>query len=243
MKKSLGRIVSVLCILLVMGMTVCAADVEDIKKNKVLQTNSDVELHEVPDAASAVTGTLSAATPVIVKEDAKDGWCMVAYQETVGYVQVTSLGLLGSQIPPAVSEAQSVTGNEAAPPAGSALDNGVQSSDGAVLDNGEQPAVGAAQDNGEQAAAGAAQDNGTQSSDDIVQNDATQDVPANVNSLDEEFKSVQEQNLLSFQEAEAAKAREKSDKVWKVIIAVLVVAIFAVGIVTTLGNKGKKKKR
>ncbi len=237
MKKSLGRIVSVLCILLVMGMTVCAADVENIKKNKVLQTNSDVELHEAPDAASAVTGTLSAATPVIVKEDAKDGWCMVAYQETVGYVQVTSLGLLGSQIAPAVSEAQNVTGNEAA------QDNTMQSSDGIVQGDGEQPAVGAAQDNGEQAAAGAAQDNGTQSSDDIVQNDATQDVPANVNSLDEEFKSVQEQNLLSFQEAEAAKAREKSDKVWKVIIAVLVVAIFAVGIVTTLGNKGKKKKQ
>ena len=237
MKKSLGRIVSVLCILLVMGMTVCAANVENIKKNKVLQTNSDVELHEAPDAASAVTGTLSAATPVIVKEDAKDGWCMVAYQETVGYVQVTSLGLLGSQIAPAVSEAQNVTGNEAA------QDNTMQSSDGIVQGDGEQPAVGAAQDNGEQAAAGAAQDNGTQSSDDIVQNDATQDVPANVNSLDEEFKSVQEQNLLSFQEAEAAKAREKSDKVWTVIIAVLVVAIFAVGIVTTLGNKGKKKKQ
>lgn len=237
MKKSLGRIVSVLCILLVMGMTVCAADVENIKKNKVLQTNSDVELHEAPDAASAVTGTLSAATPVIVKEDAKDGWCMVAYQETVGYVQVTSLGLLGSQIPLAVSEAQSVTGNEAA------QDNTMQSSDGIVQGDGEQPAVGAAQDNGEQAAAGAAQDNGTQSSGNVVQNGATQDVPANVNSLDEEFKSVQEQNLLSFQEAEAAKAREKSDKVWKVIIAVLVVAIFAVGIVTTLGNKGKKKKQ
>lgn len=237
MKKSLGRIVSVLCILLVMGMTVCAADVENIKKNKVLQTNSDVELHEAPDAASAVTGTLSAATPVIVKEDAKDGWCMVAYQETVGYVQVTSLGLLGSQIAPAVSEAQNVTGNEAA------QDNTMQSSDGMVQGDGEQPAVGAAQDNGEQAAAGAAQDNGAQSSDNVVQNGATQDVPVNVNSLDEEFKSVQEQNLLSFQEAEAAKAREKSDKVWKVIIAVLVVAIFAVGIVTTLGNKGKKKKR
>ncbi len=237
MKKSLGRIVSVLCILLVMGMTVCAADVENIKKNKVLQTNSDVELHEAPDAASAVTGTLSAATPVIVKEDAKDGWCMVAYQETVGYVQVTSLGLLGSQIAPAVSEAQNVTGNEAA------QDNTMQSSDGIVQGDGEQPAVGAAQDNGEQAAAGAAQDNGTQSSGNVVQNGATQDVPANVNSLDEEFKSVQEQNLLSFQEAEAAKAREKSDKVWKVIIAVLVVAIFAVGIVTTLGNKGKKKKQ
>lgn len=237
MKKSLGRIVSVLCILLVMGMTVCAADVENIKKNKVLQTNSDVELHEAPDAASAVTGTLSAATPVIVKEDAKDGWCMVAYQETVGYVQVTSLGLLGSQIAPAVSEAQNVTGNEVA------QDNAMQSSDGIVQGDGEQPAVGAAQDNGEQAAAGAAQDNGAQSSDNVVQNGATQDVPVNVNSLDEEFKSVQEHNLLSFQEAEAAKAREKSDKVWKVIIAVLVVAIFAVGIVTTLGNKGKKKKQ
>ena len=36
MKKSLGRIVSVLCILLVMGMTVCAADVENIDRKSVV---------------------------------------------------------------------------------------------------------------------------------------------------------------------------------------------------------------
>ena len=49
---------------------------------------------------------------------------------------------------------------------------------------------------------------------------------------------------MSLQEAEAAKAREKSDKMWKIIIGVLVVAIFAVGIITTLaGSKGKKKKQ
>ena len=50
MKKRFGGILGALLILLVMGMTVCAADAGDIKKNTVLQTNSEVELHEAPDA-------------------------------------------------------------------------------------------------------------------------------------------------------------------------------------------------
>lgn len=42
MKKRFGGILGALLILLVMGMTVCAADAGDIKKNTVLQTNSEV---------------------------------------------------------------------------------------------------------------------------------------------------------------------------------------------------------
>ena len=84
MKKRLGTMAGVLLLVLVMGMTVWAADAGvidvDIKKNQVFQVNSDVELHEQPDAASAVTATLPGGTPVIAKEDAKDGWCLVAYQ-------------------------------------------------------------------------------------------------------------------------------------------------------------------
>lgn len=222
MKKNLGKIVSVLCILLVMGMTVCAADVENIKKNRVFQTGSEVELHEAPDAASAVTGTLPGATPVIVKEDAKDGWCKVAYQETEGYVQVSSLVLLGSQSTPGVSAGQDTTASD------------VQSS------------VGTVQGNDAQSSAGEGQENGT--GNDAQVSAGAQDISVDINTLNEEFKNVQEENLLSFQEAEAAKEQQreqkKADIMWKVIIAVLVVAIFAVGIVTTLvGNKGKKKKQ
>ena len=44
-------------------------------------------------------------------------------------------------------------------------------------------------------------------------------------------------------EAEAAKKRAASGRIWKIVIAVLVIAIFAVGIGTTLaGNKGKKRQ-
>lgn len=64
-----------------------------------------------------------------------------------------------------------------------------------------------------------------------------------VSSLDEEFRNVQEENIFSYQEAEAAKKRAASGRIWKIVIAVLVIAIFAVGIGTTLaGNKGKKRQ-
>lgn len=239
MKKGLGRILGVLFILLVAGMTVCAEDAENIKKNRVFQTNGDVELHETPDAASAITGTLPSATPVIVKEDAKDGWCKVSYQETAGYVQISYLVPLGSQVVPIAPEGQDAAGNGTVPAEGAAQGNEVQ-------DPGAQSAGGEVQSSETQPSAGEAQDPvpETQPSAGEVQDSGTQDEPANVNSLDEEFRIIQEENQLSLQEAEAAKAREKSDKMWKIIIGVLVVAIFAVGIITTLaGSKGKKKKQ
>lgn len=112
MKKQLGRILGVLIMLLAMGMTVCASDAEDIKKNTVFQVNSDVELHEQPDDTSEVTAALPSGTTVIVREDAKDGWCLVAHQEDVGYVQISFLGVLGSQGAPAVPEDRSMPENE-----------------------------------------------------------------------------------------------------------------------------------
>ncbi|MDE7029994.1 MAG: SH3 domain-containing protein [Lachnospiraceae bacterium] len=98
MKKGLGGIVCALIILCVMGESVCAAAAEDEKKaNTVWQTTSDVELHESPDAASAVTDVLSGGTPVMLREDEKEGWCLVMYQDITGYLQSGSLELLGSQ--------------------------------------------------------------------------------------------------------------------------------------------------
>lgn len=96
MKKRFGWIVCILAMLCVMGMTVCAADTMDadtmsIKKNMVLQTNCDVELHESPDASSPVTAALQSGTPVVVSEDEKDGWCQVMYREDTGYVQTAAL--------------------------------------------------------------------------------------------------------------------------------------------------------
>lgn len=253
MKKGLGRILGVLFILLVAGMTVCAEDAENIKKNRVFQTNGDVELHETPDAASAITGTLPSATPVIVKEDAKDGWCKVSYQETAGYVQISYLVPLGSQVVPIAPEGQDAAGNGTVPAEGAAQGNevqdpGAQSAGGEVQSSETQPSAGEVQDPAPatQVSAGEAQDPvfETQPSAGEGQDSVTQDESVNMNSLDEEFRVIQEENQLSLQEAEAAKAREKSDKMWKIIIGVLVVAIFAVGIVTTLaGNKGKKKKQ
>ncbi|MDE7201245.1 MAG: SH3 domain-containing protein [Lachnospiraceae bacterium] len=182
MKKQLGRILGVLVMLLVMGMTVCASDAEDIKINKIFQLNSDVELHEQPDTASEVTASLPGGTTVIVKEDAKDGWCKVAYQENAGYVEISFLGLIGSQSAPAVSEHQGTTENETA-----------------------------------------------------------SGIVGNVSALDEEFKTMKEEGRLAYQEAEDAKEQAKAEKKWGVVIAVLVIAIFAVGIISTLRNKGNKK--
>lgn len=97
MKKGLGRVLCVLAILYMTGMTVCAADAGTIKKDMVLQTNSDVDLHEKPDASSAITATLQNGTPVVIGEDEKDGWCLAAFRENTGYVQTSFLRSLGSQ--------------------------------------------------------------------------------------------------------------------------------------------------
>lgn len=250
MKKYLGKIAGVLLILLAMGMTVCAAETDDIniKKNQVFQVNSDADLHEQPDAASAVTATLPGGTPVIVREDAADGWCLVSYQKQSGYVQVSILGFLGSPISSAApastdQEQQGAAENQTVPP-------GEADTDGAAAQPGEADAGSTVSDSGT-AGSGETQtpdrdllDDGAEIKPESVQRKADGDaLVQDVSSLDEEFRNVQEENIFSYQEAEAAKKRAASGRIWKIVIAVLVIAIFAVGIGTTLaGNKGKKRQ-
>ena len=250
MKKYLGKIAGVLLILLAMGMTVCAAETDDIniKKNQVFQVNSDADLHEQPDAASAVTATLPGGTPVIVREDAADGWCLVSYQKQSGYVQVSILGFLGSPISSAApasteQEQQGAAENQTVPP-------GEADTDGAAAQPGEADADSTVSDSGT-AGSGETQtpdrdllDDGAEIKPESVQGKADGDaLVQDVSALDEEFQNVQEENIFSYQEAEAAKKRAASGRIWKIVIAVLVIAIFAVGIGTTLaGNKGKKRQ-
>lgn len=250
MKKYLGKIAGVLLILLAMGMTVCAAETDDIniKKNQVFQVNSDADLHEQPDAASAVTATLPGGTPVIVREDAADGWCLVSYQKQSGYVQVPILGFLGSPISSAApasteQEQQGAAENQTVPP-------GEADTDGAAAQPGEADAGSTVSDSGT-AGSGETQtpdrdllDDGAEIKPESAQGKADGDaLVQDVSALDEEFRNVQEENIFSYQEAEAAKKRAASGRIWKIVIAVLVIAIFAVGIGTTLaGNKGKKRQ-
>lgn len=243
MKKYMGKIVGVLFALLAMGMTVCAAATDDIniKKNQVFQVNSEADLHEQPDAASAITATLPGGTPVIIKEDAKDGWCMVAYQEQTGYVQVSILGLLGSPVSPTASvstdqEEQGATENQTVPPEETNTNGETVPNDSAVSDD-ETAVSGETRMPDEDSV-----DEGVVIKSEPGEDDETASVQ-DVNALDEEFRNIQEENILSYQEAEAAEKQAASEKMWGTVIAVLVIAIFAVGIITTLvGNKGKKRQ-
>lgn len=242
MKKGLGRILGVLLMLLAMGMTVCAVDAGDIKSNRVFQVNSDVELHEGPDTASAVTATLPNGTPVIVKGGAEGGWCMVAYREQEGYVEISSLAILGSQGAPVSTERPIVAEDATESDDETVQNNGVQPGNGTTQNNALQPDDGAVQNGAVQSDADGTQKGGTQPDNGTAGDGIT--VTAGERTLDDEFRSIQEENQRAYQEAEAAKRQEKSDRVWGSVIAVLVATIFAVGIVTTLaGNKGKKRER
>ncbi len=239
MKKCFGRIVCVLAMLLVMGMTVCAADAGNIKKNAVLQTNSEVELHEEPDAASAVTATLPGGTPVIIKEDAKDGWCLVSYKENAGYVQISFLGTLGS---PVAAANQSATDDSQSATADS--QNMTDDSQNEADDSQNEADV----TDDSQNEADVTDDTQNVTGDETEQNQETvtaQDesaVSEDNNALENEFKRIEEAGILAYEEAETTKNQAASERTWGIVIAVLVIAIFAVGITTTvINNKGKKK--
>lgn len=246
MKKCFGRIVCVLAMLLVMGMTVCAEDAGNIKKNTVLQTNSEVELHEEPDAASAVTATLPGGTPVIIKEDAKDGWCLVSYKENAGYVQISFLGTLGS---PVAAANQSETDDSQSATADSQNvtdDSQNEAVDSQSVADDTQNEADVTDDS--QNEADVTDDTQNVTGDETEQNQETvtaQDesaVSEDNNALENEFKRIEEAGILAYEEAETTKNQAASERTWGIVIAVLVIAIFAVGITTTvINNKGKKK--
>lgn len=228
MNKNSGRIICFIFALFVIGRivccpTVCAADIDEIKKNRVFQVSSDVELHVEPDLASEIAAMLPGGTPVIIKEDVQDGWCKVAYREQMGYVQIFFLATVGSPVTSTGTVDQA------------AADSGGQTQNPIVHNGGEQT-----EDSAVRSSEALPEDQATQN--DQVQTHDEITTAGNTDALKDEFKVIQEQNLLSYQEAEIAKEQAKADRIWGIVIALLVIAIFAVGIVTTLsGNKGKKK--
>ena len=163
-------------------------------------------------------------------------------------MQVSILGFLGSPISSAApastdQEQQGAAENQTVPP-------GEADTDGAAAQPGEADADSTVSDSGT-AGSGETQtpdrdllDDGAEIKPESAQGKADGDaLVQDVSSLDEEFRNVQEENIFSYQEAEAAKKRAASGRIWKIVIAVLVIAIFAVGIGTTLaGNKGKKRQ-
>ncbi len=248
MNKNSGRIICFILTLLVIGKivycpTVYAADADDIKKNRVFQVSSDVELHAEPDPASEITAMLPGGTPVIIREDVQDGWCRVSYSEQTGYVQISFLATVGSPFTSVGTVGQA------------AADGNRDTDETIVHDGGEQTEDSAVRGSEALSDEQTAQNGQVQPNQEIVANDqlqteniATQNGQMQPNNeiiadaLNDEFKVIQEQNLLSYQEAETAKEQAKADRIWGIVIALLVIAIFAVGIVTTLsGNKGKKK--
>ena len=225
-------------------MTVCATDADAITKNRVFQTVSDVNLYEMPDTASAVTASLPSGTPVIIREDAKDGWCMVSYREEMGYMQIAFLGIVGSPGVPAASNEQGMTGDS--PVWNSVAESGDKT--GSDTEMKQEVSIDSNNainpDNKDVPAAESIPEDQTQPDDIIAVNDAKETVFADADTLDDEFQRMQEANLQTYQEAEAARKQNAEKKVWGIAIAVLVIAIFAVGITTTLrGNKGKKREQ
>lgn len=251
MNKNSGRIICFIFALFVIGRivccpTVCAADIDEIKKNRVFQVSSDVELHVEPDLASEIAAMLPGGTPVIIKEDVQDGWCKVAYREQMGYVQISFLATVGSPVTSTgtVDQAAADSGGQTQNPI--VHNGGEQTEDSAVRSSEALPEDQAAQNDQVQPENESIQ-NELQTEDHAAQNDQVQThdeitTAGNTDALKDEFKVIQEQNLLSYQEAEIAKEQAKADRIWGIVIALLVIAIFAVGVVTTLsGNKGKKK--
>ena len=221
-----------------MGMTVCATDADAITKNRVFQTVSDVNLYEMPDTASAVTASLPSGMPVIIREDAKDGWCMVSYREEMGYMQIAFLGIVGSPGVPSASNEQGMAED-------SPVWNSVAESDDKTGSDTEmKQEVSIDPDNEDVPATESIPEDQTQPDDIIAVNDAKETVFADADTLDDEFQRMQEANLQTYQEAEAARKQNAEKRVWGIAIAVLIIAIFAVGIATTLrGNKGKKREQ
>lgn len=108
MKKKLAKLSLFLIAILLFGMIAYASEDAQITANTALKVSVDATLYEsASDSAKAIT-TLAAGTPIIVREDAKDGWCKVSYKDTYGYVKTENLDVLVSadEISPEFDEMQ-----------------------------------------------------------------------------------------------------------------------------------------
>ena len=97
MKKKLFGLSLLLIVVLTFGTIVCAEEGTQILANTALQTAADTVLYEKADNTSKSLATLTAGTPVVVCEDAQNGWCQVSYKESKGYVETKNLKAIGDK--------------------------------------------------------------------------------------------------------------------------------------------------
>lgn len=82
---------------LLLSMTVCAADLEQVEENMVLETIEETALLEKAESTAAEVYRVAGGTTVIVLEAEKDGWCKVSGQGQEGYVKVSALKTVGDK--------------------------------------------------------------------------------------------------------------------------------------------------
>lgn len=86
----------VIAIMMLGGMTVCGAELENVQRNMVLETVEEIELRIEPETTAKVIATLQAGTVVVVAEDVNGDWCKVTCQKQEGYLPVAKLKTLGN---------------------------------------------------------------------------------------------------------------------------------------------------
>lgn len=78
-----------LLLAIIMGIQANAS--EEIPENSLWQISQDVEVKEQASEFSKGVGNLEKGTPVIVINQAEEGWYKIQYQKIVGYVQKSFL--------------------------------------------------------------------------------------------------------------------------------------------------------
>lgn len=97
MKKLLAMSGIDIIILFALGMSVHAANLDEITGNMLLETNVQADLHEEASDESNVVASLEAGTVVFTTENAENNWCKISVGENTGYIKVEYLKTIGDQ--------------------------------------------------------------------------------------------------------------------------------------------------
>lgn len=97
MRKIWKNLLFSIAVMIVSGITVYASDLDYVRKDMVLETIEETSLYETAKENAKEVAVIPAQTPVLVVEEAENGWCKVASQEQTGYAKISKLKTLGNK--------------------------------------------------------------------------------------------------------------------------------------------------